>query len=107
MAEIDKIRATYDQYLAFVKWCNENAPFMLDRIYYKEEYYRQSRDFPLTLVNLPVYLDMFLLFHCDLTFIRDRIFEMYDIPIKYRKDLDEGYLDSWEKEQIIHKIICK
>jgi len=73
MAAIDKIYGTNKQYDEFKDWCKENAFWMLDFFYEKDDCRGNSR--PIT--NTPVYADVWLWKNCNLHFVKTQLESMY------------------------------
>jgi hypothetical protein len=76
MAAIDKIYGTTEQYDEFYNWTADNAPQYV-KYFYERDGYSNDNDRPIT--NLPEVADKWLLDHCPLTWVVDRIKVQYGI----------------------------
>lgn len=86
MAAVDKIYGTYYQAVEFWKWMKEHKPeyckYMAEPETYRHLYDNHER--PIS--TFPESADMWLLKHCALTWVVDRINEQYGLTKKHQKE---------------------
>lgn len=86
MAAIDKIYGSTQEYDEFYAWIEENNPKLLYHFYQRDGYLdNESR--PIT--NFPTWADKWLMKHCPIKFVKDRIAEQYNLDYIERKQWEE------------------
>lgn len=80
MTSIDKIYGNKEQYVEFQNWCEENNPQLLKYFYEDlENYDSLNYDEIRPITNFPEEIDNWLLNHCPLDWVINRIKFQYDI----------------------------
>lgn len=86
MAAIDKIYGTYQQSIELWDWVQDNKPEYLVYVTKPDTYKHLSDNYERPLSCFSEKADMWLLKHCSLTWVVDRINEQYGLTRKHKKE---------------------